>query len=261
MAVSKVGEAGKPVEVSISDSASVKRDLHAALDEARRVAELLAKVDQLEIVHPALIDGDCVVRARHLGVSKSYLCALWARLAPLLASCRWALAPADRALLSCLALVATTDNVTAVNIRKELVACRLIEPADELHILDVLQSSHLPKHTKSSTLWAHRQWLHDTGLVQLDEAREREIICRAAICHPRNYYAWNYARCLARRRDANAQDWSNWAFGLCKQNLSDISMWSFLAAVDSARTHRTEVLQLYNRYPHETILFYLKLTF
>lgn len=104
--------------------------------------------------------------------------------------------------------------------------------AAELHYLTSLLTSPLPKHTKSSTLWSHRRFLlrtfddeilhihsftgSSTSSVRLSPAppsikhpipqlhsstatlwnHELSIILLASERHPRNYYAWNYARQL-----------------------------------------------------------------
>lgn len=104
--------------------------------------------------------------------------------------------------------------------------------AAELHYLTSLLTSPLPKHTKSSTLWSHRLFLLRTfgaeivhihylsgtptnttrpppvspsvqrPTYQLHSStatlwnHELSIILAAGERHPRNYYAWNYARQL-----------------------------------------------------------------
>lgn len=86
---------------------------------------------------------------------------------------------------------------------------------NELRFLESLVTSPLSKHAKSSTLWAQRLWVvrnfsrlavgeHGTdGKFQLMDMRhevrdfwdrELKIVMKAAERHPRNYYAWQYAR-------------------------------------------------------------------
>ncbi|MCJ1425231.1 hypothetical protein MMC29_003119 [Sticta canariensis] len=127
------------------------------------------------------------------------------------------------------------NHLTAANFRKNyllsLHICRstslenngvLLEALTaEFHYLTSLLTSPLPKHTKSSTLWSHRLFLLRTfgpEIVQIHSLtgfstntttplelhsqtatlwiRELSIILTAGERHPRNYYAWNYARQL-----------------------------------------------------------------
>ena len=87
----------------------------------------------------------------------------------------------------------------------------------ELFFLISLLTSPLPKHTKSPTLWSHRLFLLRTFGSEVSSLenihsntngistqhpsincweQELAIILKAADWHPRNYYAWNYARQL-----------------------------------------------------------------
>jgi len=96
-----------------------------------------------------------------------------------------------------------------------------------LTFLTTLLTSPLPKHAKASTLWSHRLYLiktyhhhllpqpppstdttTPTATVREEEARpqragiyniwtsELSTVLKAAERHPRNYYAWSYARQL-----------------------------------------------------------------
>lgn len=86
---------------------------------------------------------------------------------------------------------------------------------NELRFLESLVTSPLSKHAKSSTLWAQRLWIvqnfprlavgeHATDEeIQLMNVRhgvrdfwdrELAVAMKAAERHPRNYYAWQYAR-------------------------------------------------------------------
>lgn len=135
----------------------------------------------------------------------------------------------------------------------------------ELKLLETLLTSPLPKHTKSSTLWTHRLWLLTlTGLSPHqrhpspstlkinnpgtraeaeEEAAEKntwlhelDLVLRAGERHPRNYYAWQYARDLSAelkggqegmvlRRRMTVEKVYRW----CLAHPRDISGWSFLA--------------------------------
>lgn len=183
------------------------------------------------------------------------------------------------------------NHLTAANFRKKnllsLQICRstslenngvLLEALTaELHYLTSLLTSPLPKHTKSSTLWSHRLFLLRTfgpEILQIHSLtglstyttpspelhsqpatlwnRELSIILTAGERHPRNYYAWNYARqlldTLASRDDAfpktEKRAWETLGMEMrsclvedsvaavqkwCFAHPRDISGWAFLA--------------------------------
>ena len=85
----------------------------------------------------------------------------------------------------------------------------------ELRFLETLVTSPLKKHTKAPTLWAQRGWVvgtfWDEAVHHHDQEKEEAgsvetvtrfwdeelgIVMRAGERHPRNYYAWQYARVL-----------------------------------------------------------------
>lgn len=127
------------------------------------------------------------------------------------------------------------NHLTAANFRKKhLLSLSPSSPIlvqhlkAELSFLTSLLTSPLPKHTKSSTLWSHRFFLfqrfgneissslvattlsdssvsapgktiHTTASdksLHLLWLHELEIIMKAGDRHPKNYYAWSYARQL-----------------------------------------------------------------
>ncbi len=131
----------------------------------------------------------------------------------------------------------------------------------ELAFLETLQTSPLHRHTKSPTLWHHRRWLVQKYFNQVCQAHgivwrehrtfqedfkllwmsELEVIMRAGDRHPKNYYAWAYARRLldflaqkdlTAASDTPLQSWAacsarrmlDWCLG----HPTDISGWSFL---------------------------------
>ena len=139
----------------------------------------------------------------------------------------------------------------------------------ELLFLESLVTSPLPKHTKSSTLWAHRLWLFRTFLladlvglrggedggskryVQSTRRDYREmdafglwegelaVVMKAGERHPRNYYAWNYARglldllvtfelCLAAQKHILTEQTLERMKKWCFMHPRDISGWTFL---------------------------------
>ena len=141
----------------------------------------------------------------------------------------------------------------------------------EVAFLSSLVTSPLAKHTKSSTLWSHRLWLlrlapgcvlnlpcGDDGVCTAKDRSqdlmeqvlegyweaELEIVMTAGERHPRNYYAWQYARDLLRelpvvggcqgaygaedRRRKLASGCLRKVHRWCLQHPRDISGWAFL---------------------------------
>ncbi|KAL2816118.1 hypothetical protein BJX63DRAFT_147926 [Aspergillus granulosus] len=92
---------------------------------------------------------------------------------------------------------------------------------NELSLMTTYLCSPLHRHTKSPTLWQHRQWIQ-SQLIQLrkpdyqaaQELLETELsaILRAGERHPRNYYAFSYMRqihrLLSEVGDGETHDWS-----------------------------------------------------
>ncbi|KAL6855692.1 hypothetical protein J3F83DRAFT_753941 [Trichoderma novae-zelandiae] len=105
-------------------------------------------------------------------------------------------------------LLMDPEHLTAANTRKRVLRDAIESGAadigrnlqDELYFVDSLLTSRLHRHTKSPTLWSHRQWLmqrfQDHNL-EIDPTDTMEsVISIAAERHPRNYYAWLHARYL-----------------------------------------------------------------
>lgn len=164
------------------------------------------------------------------------------------------------------------EHVTAANFRKRrLLSLRAsrnsttsesqVDIRNELVYLESLLTSPLHRHTKSPTLWHHRRWLvmeffdqicrmYDfTGSPQANSketfeplwSAELEVIERSGDRHPRNYYAWAYARWLLEylaEKDLRLPDESVILFlsrssalkisVWCLAHPTDISGWSFL---------------------------------
>ncbi|KAH0527331.1 hypothetical protein TsFJ059_002343 [Trichoderma semiorbis] len=106
-------------------------------------------------------------------------------------------------------LLMDPEHLTAANTRKRLLQDTIksgtdIESRlhDEQYLIDSLLTSRLHRHTKSPTLWSHRQWLmqrfqdHGLGIDATDTMKR--VISVAAERHPRNYYAWLHARYLTK---------------------------------------------------------------
>jgi protein prenyltransferase alpha subunit repeat containing protein 1 len=96
-------------------------------------------------------------------------------------------------------LLTGAENTTAINIRKKILLNDTTTTevvTAELTLLESLLTSPLPKHNKSPTLWQHRRWVVSTFVdIKGQEFRmELSIVQRSTKVHPRNYYAWGYAR-------------------------------------------------------------------
>jgi hypothetical protein len=152
----------------------------------------------------------------------------------------------------------------------------------ELHLITSLQTSPLPKHPKSPTLWSHRCWLlqnfshlclplnledasasiQENHVIDVDGAKlgmgmgidgerveklweyELGVVMRAGERHPRNYYAWGYARQLFQLVDGKIAEcggeerarvewmWLEEGMGRvyawCLMHPRDVSGWGFL---------------------------------
>jgi len=164
------------------------------------------------------------------------------------------------------------EHLTAANYRKrrllDLRASRSSMTSEsyfsienELLYLESLLTSPLHRHTKSPTLWHHRRWVVKDFLDQNcqgysssggDPAISREafeslwrtelgVVERSGDRHPRNYYAWAYARWLLdfiAERDPNGSAEGSTLFlakrsawrihDWCLAHPTDISGWSFL---------------------------------
>ncbi|UKZ78353.1 hypothetical protein TrVFT333_006090 [Trichoderma virens FT-333] len=141
-------------------------------------------------------------------------------------------------------LLMDPEHLTAANTRKRLlqdtiksgkdVESRLY---DEQYLIDSLLTSRLHRHTKSPTLWSHRQWLmqrfQDHGLKIDATDTMKRVISVAAERHPRNYYAWLHARYLTKAvsETASREDVAGMLEAAKKWALAhhdDISGWAFL---------------------------------
>ena len=190
---------------------------------------------------------------------------------------------------STIILLFDPEHLTAVNFRKRFILSLHKEDdlglattfpqseyvANELAFLESLQTSHLPRHTKSPTLWSHRKWLKkqqvlaiSTGSRKSEKVMHSDILVELPIIqksgerHPKNYYAWTYARWLAKQSNqferveafdgvskpgqeliARTCDW-------CLKNPTDTSGWSFLLFVlrdrpDAKNIQTVEIILTY----------------
>lgn len=195
--------------------------------------------------------------------------------------------------LTLLALLATTENMRAVNARKRLLLgtrnnkLGRWNPRTELLLLNVLLSSPLPKHNKSPILWHHRKWLISNFGSELEELeypqvnqtldhnkplstsqKELKIVFIAAELHPRNYYAWSYARWLVHQRPIDSAWVIDATYTLCRSHVSDISMWAFLIHFLYMYDRKNDAKQLHDKAlalarlcpNHESLNYFIKWT-
>ncbi|KAM3515592.1 hypothetical protein MY11210_000770 [Beauveria gryllotalpidicola] len=164
-------------------------------------------------------------------------------------------------------LLLDPEHMTAANARKRHVRRIKSKNPDqidaaldkELYFIDSLLTSRLHRHTKSPTLWGHRQWLQEQCIARsrpmdnLSTAMEK-LIFVSAERHPRNFYAWCHARYLLGRKgpahdaidraehgpqaqqstatlDMLTEMVKKWCFG----HPSDTSGWSFLTVLVEQR--------------------------
>lgn len=195
--------------------------------------------------------------------------------------------------LTLLSLLVTYENTVAVNARKRLLQWHResVEHflgknalVQELRLLNILFCSPLPKQTKSPMLWQHRRWLFaqsmflQSSIVIYGPSTYREtfqpsadfgilelnIVIRAGELHPKNYYAWSYARTLIQDHVLHPCDeLAQLVFNLCKRHVSDISMWCFFDYILAHMTFSTrakyisQVRELESIAPgHETLSWF-----
>jgi hypothetical protein len=150
-------------------------------------------------------------------------------------------------------LLFESEHLTAANFRKRsLLALKSDDtPAAQLAyrkalkyefcFLDSILTSPLHRQSKSPTLWHHRLWLSQLLLPSNVEAvpedaraefwrRELVSVCKSGERHPKNYYAWQYARGLVERIDGMEAivDFAYVVKAWCCKHPSDTSGWSCL---------------------------------
>jgi len=117
----------------------------------------------------------------------------------------------------------------------------------ELCFLNTILTSPLHRQSKSPTLWHQRFCILDPLMrIELNGATEEDrtafwlaeltAVCRSGEQHPKNYYAWQYARRLLSRIGSHdvRGDIGHFVKDWCFKHPSDISGWSFLLHVISA---------------------------
>ncbi|KAI9759285.1 MAG: hypothetical protein M1835_000402 [Candelina submexicana] len=159
---------------------------------------------------------------------------------------------------SAIILLFDPEHITAANNRKRhLVKLRSSTPTVkredlaravqiELALLASLLTSPLHRHTKSPTLWHHRYWIakeffpyfnHATSAdahINIVYISELKLIMKAGERHPKNYYAWDYARRLFRliEHQAQAISQSDTMEKIAKESVETVHKWCFSHADD-----------------------------
>jgi hypothetical protein len=244
------------------------------------------EVVDIEILPPAIQPPDSISLQDGLsiGIPKKILALAFVRARELFLMSTNVYEPLSEAAFEAtpILLLFDPEHITAANFRKK----RLLALQDrgpqaafekavnyEILFLDSILTSPLHRQSKSPTLWHHRTWLLDLMFpVKLLESpaqlllnsiqAELSAVMKAGERHPKNYYAWQYARRLFGKVSKLYSDeikhvWEGsyqnamstsavLVMEWCCKHPSDISGWSFLHfnlnMVDSSRA-RAEVVK------------------
>ncbi|KAF2013868.1 hypothetical protein BU24DRAFT_464595 [Aaosphaeria arxii CBS 175.79] len=183
------------------------------------------EVVEIEMLPPAIQpeDGICMIDGLSLGIPKKILALAF------LEARRLFFQHKDDASVSTIALAASkvmllfdTEQITAANLRKKQIVQVQQETEKtvpneslkallrrEIDFLDSILTSPLHRQSKSPTLWYHRSWLlqylvsnamslpgdHKETLLDFSR-KELSAVYKSGERHPKNYYAWQYARTL-----------------------------------------------------------------
>jgi hypothetical protein len=225
---------------------------------------------EIEILPPGFNPSDGLVmqEGRHIGIPKETLILAYVRARALLFDgIKEDFVESQVAYeASRVVLLFDPEHITAANLRKRRIL-RYKETGDpgkltqavqnEIVFLNSILTSPLHRQSKSPTLWYHRTWLLDLLLpvnpvgspdeqVQAFIHSELDAVCKAGERHPKNYYAWLYARKLLSRYelardgagdqsqgndhdDSTGHTCASTVVRWCCQHPSDTSGWSFLA--------------------------------
>lgn len=145
--------------------------------------------------------------------------------------------------------------------RKQLIQSNYIQPKDEITLLELIFT--IPKHSKSSIAWYHRQWIF-AHYADLDIENELKLCTMTSMLYPRNYYAWTYrywvlSNYCALDPNRVKQEYKNTCQWI-ELNISDFSGFQYLQQVmemhkDIHReSHMNWLDKLIIRYPgHESL--------
>lgn len=202
------------------------------MDFAVTISDAVATSDLIEIVPRYLLPANCQGKGwcqvdGVLGIAEKTLMSKFAELCS-----TYDIGSSPRT--SLVAIIATNDNVTALNARKRMCLSGSVEATEEFRFVTVLLKSHLYKHSKSSMLWQHRRWLLlNFPVLQTSVRAEFQVVELAGTHHPKNYYAWAYLRwwcewSQSSYESVNFDVLCDLTKSVCLRNLSDVSMWTFL---------------------------------
>jgi hypothetical protein len=225
---------------------------------------------EIEVLPPAFEPTASLLLedATYLGVPKKILALAFVHARSLFFAHHTSEAEADRTTAhdaTRVMLLFDPEHLTAANYRKrhllhlqrrdgEVFAAALWA---ERRFMDGILTSPLHRQSKSPTLWAHRAWWleritpvlspspHDAPALF---AAELDAVMKAGTRHPKNYYAWLYARRMVRKsgetlggadRETFLSTCAEKVMAWCMLHVSDISGFSFLtwvlALVDAPR--------------------------
>ncbi|GAA5804276.1 hypothetical protein HPULCUR_009763 [Helicostylum pulchrum] len=156
------------------------------------------------------------------------------------------------------------DNYTAMNRRKELILSGHIDLKRELALIELIFT--IPKHSKSSVAWYHRQWIymHFNQLLDIDIVNEFKLCTMTSAAYPRNYYSWTYRNWILKTYCINNipllereyRDTRHWI----ETHISDYSGFQYLEQLmgllrlDTEGIHMKWLDQLIIKYPgHESL--------
>lgn len=93
-------------------------------------------------------------------------------------------------------------------IRKRLVEKGFVSFEEEVQLLDLV----FTKHPKTGDAWAHRRWLLDRKMPQLESSShvvqmELDACTHASIKYPNNYYSWTHRMWLLKQLGVEEVTW------------------------------------------------------
>jgi hypothetical protein len=214
---------------------------------------------EIEVLPPAFVPPDALILedATNLGVPKKILAVAFVHARNLFFAHHTSEAEGDRITAhdaTRVMLLFDPEHLTAANYRKRhLLHLQQRDGAvfaaalwAEQRFMDSILTSPLHRQSKSPTLWAHRAWwLHlITPVLNPSQhdvpaffAAELDAVMKAGTRHPKNYYAWLYARRVVGKRGEalRGAEWEEF-LGTCAQkvvawcmlHVGDISGFSFL---------------------------------
>jgi hypothetical protein len=175
---------------------------------------------------PAL---EILISTPHLGIPKQCLISAFTHARTVFINPSTADDPAALLDATTILILTASEHLTAVNTRKRLLLASHHSPAEELVLLESFLTSPLPRHSKSPLLWSHRRWVVTTFALELALCRELEVVQRSAEVHPRNYYAWDYARraVIADGGEVGVETVET-HLSFCWRHAADVGVWMFL---------------------------------